>query len=108
MKAAQRMMPAGMTLDINMTPPESWPSNYPAITPMAVHAAPDGMLWVRRATPTRLEREQWDVVDANGALVARWRLPARTRLIGVGAGAVYAVRLDADDLQYLQRIELRR
>lgn len=108
MKAAQRSMPPGMTLDINMTPPESWPSHYPAISPLQVHAAPDGMLWVRRATPARVDREQWDVVDASGTLVARWRLPVRTRLVGVGAGAAYTVRLDEDDLQYLQRVEVRR
>lgn len=108
MKAVKRSMPAGVTIDIDMPPPETWPSTYPAISPMAVHAAPDGMLWVRRATPARLDREHWDVVDARGALVARWRLPVRTRLVGVGAGAVYTVRLDEDDLQYLQRVVVGR
>ncbi len=108
MKAAQRTMPQGMTLDINMPPPASWPATYPAISPMAVFAAPDGRLWVRRATPARLGREQWDVVDAAGTLVARWRLPQRTRLVGVGAGVAYTVRMDEDDLQYLQRVEVGR
>jgi hypothetical protein len=107
MKAAQRAMPPGMTLDINMTAPESWPDAYPAISPMQVHAAPDGMLWVRRATPTALDRERWDVVDGAGKLVARWQLPKRTRLVGVGSGCVFTVRLDEDDLQYLQRVEVR-
>lgn len=108
MKAAQRAMPAGFTLDINMTAPESWPSSYPAISPMQVHAAPDGMLWVRRATPSALDRERWDVVDGAGKLVARWQLPKRTRLVGVGTAVVYTVRLDEDDLQYLQRVEVSR
>lgn len=108
MKAAQRSMPAGMSLDINMTPPEVWPTTYPAIAPMMIFAAPDGRLWVRRNMPARLDREHWDVIDASGALVARWRLPARTRLVGVGAGVAYTVRLDEDDLQYLQRVEVGR
>lgn len=108
MKAVKRGMPPGMTLDMNMTEPESWPATYPAISPMSIFAAPDGMLWVRRAIPARLGREQWDVVDGTGALVARWRLPARTRVVGVGAGVVYAVRMDEDDLQYLQRIPVGR
>ncbi len=108
LKAVQRNMPPNMTLDLNMTAPESWPEMYPAISPLAVFAAPDGLLWVRRATPARLNREHWDVISPAGALVARWRLPARTRLIGVGAGAAYTVRLDEDDLQYLQRIEVGR
>lgn len=108
MKAAARQMPPGMKLEIDMPPPETWPSTYPAISPMQIHAAPDGMLWVRRATQARLDREQWDVVDPAGVLVARWRLPVRTRLIGVGAGVVYTVRLDEDDLQYLQRVQVGR
>jgi hypothetical protein len=29
------------------------------------------------------------------------------RLVGVGTGVVYTVRLDEDDLQYLQRVEVR-
>jgi hypothetical protein len=107
MKAAQRAMPAGMTLDINMTAPESWPSTYPAISPMQVFAAPDGMLWVMRATPSSRDQQRWDVVNPAGAVVARWQLPKRTRLVGVGAGAVYTVRLDEDDLQYLQRVVVR-
>lgn len=107
LKAAQRSLPPGMRLDLTMTPPESWPATYPAIAPMMVFAAPDGRLWVRRNMPARLDREHWDVIDANGTLVARWRLPARTRMVGVGAGgAVYTVRLDEDDLQYLQRVEV--
>lgn len=108
LKAVQRSMPPNMTLDLNMTAPETWPDTYPAISPMAVFAAPDGLLWVRRAMPARLDREHWDVINPAGALVARWRLPTRTRLVGVGAGAAYAVRLDEDDLQYLQRIEVGR
>jgi len=109
MKAAQRSMPPGMSLDINMTPPETWPATYPAIAPMMIYAAPDGRLWVRRNMPARLDREHWDVIDASGNLVARWRLPVRTRLVGIGAGGVaYTVRLDEDDLQYLQRVELGR
>lgn len=107
MKAVRRTMPPGFTLDINMTAPETWPGTYPAIAPMAVHAAPDGMLWVRRSTPARLDREQWDVVDPRGAVVARWRLAPRTKLVGVGAGVVYTVRLDEDDLQYLGRVAVR-
>ncbi len=107
MKAVRRQMPAGVTLDINMTPPESWPSTYPAIAPMSIHAAPDGMLWVRRSTPAKLDREQWDVISPEGVVVARWRAPVRTKVVGVGAGVVYTVRLDEDDLQYLGRVVVR-
>lgn len=106
-KAAQRAMPAGFSLDIQMTAPESWPANYPAISPMMIHASPDGMLWVRRSVPARIDREQWDVISPAGVVVARWRVPARTRLVGVGDGVVFTVRLDEDDLQYLGRVSVR-
>lgn len=106
-KAAQRAMPAGFSLNIEMTPPASWPATYPAISPMQIFAAPDGNLWVRRATPAKLDREQWDVISPAGAVVARWQLPVKTRLIGVGTGVVYTVRLDEDDLQYLGRVSVR-
>jgi hypothetical protein len=106
-KAAQKMMPAGMTLDFELLPPASWPANYPAASPLGALAGPDGRLWVKRATPIRIGREQWDVIDQSGKLVASWRLPARTTLVAVGQGVVYTTRTDEDDLRYIQRVEIR-
>jgi hypothetical protein len=106
-KAAQKMMPAGMTLDFELLPPASWPANYPAASPLGALAGPDGRLWVKRATPSRIGREQWDVIDQSGKLVASWRLPARTTLVAVGQGVVYTTRTDEDDLRYIQRVEIR-
>lgn len=106
-KAAQKMMPAGMTMDFELLPPESWPANYPAVSPLGALAAPDGRLWVKRATPIRVGREQWDVIDQAGKLVASWRLPAKTTLVALGQGVVYTTRTDGDDLRYLQRVEVR-
>jgi hypothetical protein len=106
-KAAQKMMPAGMTMDFELLPPDSWPANYPAVSPLGALAAPDGRLWVKRATPVRVGREQWDVIDQSGKLVARWRLPAKTTLVAVGQGVVYTTRTDEDDLRYIQRVEVR-
>jgi hypothetical protein len=103
-KAAKKMMPAGITMDFEMTPPASWPSTYPPISPLAALASPDGRVWVRRAIPAREGREQWDVIDQAGKLVARWKLPPKTTLIGIGAGVVYAARTDEDDFRYAQRI----
>ena len=105
-KVAQKMMPAGFSMDFELLPPASWPANYPPVSPLGALAAPDGRLWVKRATPFRVGREQWDVIDAAGRLVERWRLPAKTTLVAVGQGVVYTVRTDEDDLRYLQRVEL--
>jgi len=43
------------------------------------------------------------VFDRGGNLVQKVVLPQRTRVIGFGDGTVYTVRMDEDDLQYLQR-----
>jgi hypothetical protein len=105
-KMAQKMLPAGFSMDFELLPPASWPANYPAASPLGALAAPDGRLWVKRAMPFRLGHEQWDVIDQAGKLVARWRLPAKTTLVAVGNGVVYTVRTDEDDLRYLQRVEV--
>ena len=105
-KVAQKMLPAGFSLDFELIPPASWPANYPAVAPLGALAGPDGRLWVKRSTPFRVGREQWDVIDQAGKLVARWRLPAKTTLVAVGQGVVYTVRTDEDDLRYLQRVEV--
>jgi hypothetical protein len=62
---------------------------------------------VKRSTPIRANREQWDVIDQSGKLVSRWRLPAKTTIVAIGQGVVYAVRTDEDDLRYLQRVEIK-
>jgi hypothetical protein len=106
-KAAQKMLPAGVTMDFELTPPASWPGTYPAVAPLGALAGPDGRLWVKRSTPIRVGREQWDVIDQSGKLVASWRLPAKTTLVAVGQGVVYTARTDEDDLRYVQRVEVR-
>src|SRR5690606_20634814 len=64
--AAKKQMPAGLQMDFEMTPPESWPSHFPAIVPLAIFGSPDGDLWVRRAIPAREPRQVWDQIDQNG------------------------------------------
>jgi hypothetical protein len=107
-KAAQKMLPPGVTMDFELLPPAQWPANYPSVAPLGALAAPDGRLWVKRSTPIRVGREQWDVIDPAGKLVASWRLPAKTTLVAIGEGVVYTARTDDDDLRYLQRVEVGR
>lgn len=107
-KAAQKMMPAGISMEFELLPPASWPDAYPPISPLGALAAPNGDLWVRRAIPIRVGRDQWDVLDRSGKLVARWRLPAKTTIVAIGQGVVYTVRTDEDDLRYVQRVEVPR
>lgn len=104
LKAARKAMPANMTLAFELTPPAQWPNEYPALSGVAGLPAPNGTLWVKRAIPVRRGREQWDVIDRAGKLVARWQLPRKVTVVGLGEGFVYTVRTDEDDLRYLQRV----
>ena len=45
----------------------------------------------------------YDVFDGAGTLVRQVTLRPRSRVVGFGNGTVYLVRLDEDDLQYLER-----
>ena len=104
--AVRKMMPAGVTMKFELLPPASWPDYYPPISPLGALAAPDGNLWIKRAVPARLGREQWDVISPAGKLVARWRLPVKTTLMALGPGVLYTVRTDEDDLRYAQQVVL--
>ena len=103
-RAAKRMLPPNINMTFEITEPASWPDNYPAVTPLGALAAPDGRLWTKRAIPTRVGQEQWDVIDPSGKLVQRWKLPAKVTMVAVGQGVVYTVRKDEDDLRYVQRV----
>jgi hypothetical protein len=108
MAMMRKMMPPNMTLDVTVAPPPSWPAEYPPLALLGVQPAPNGDLWVKRSVPARLQQERWDVIDRSGKLVARWRLPAGITLIAIGTGSVYTVRIDEDDLRYVQRVDLPR
>jgi len=85
--------------------PENWGDEYmppflPSQTPLQF--SDDGHLWVRRTGPAGMA-PTYDVFDRGGNLVQKVVLPQRTRVIGFGNGTVYTIRMDEDDLQYLQR-----
>lgn len=86
------------------TEPSQWPEFLPPYLGSAVFAS-NGLLWIPRATAAG-KPPLYDVIDGKGKLVERVELPARTKLVGFGSTWVYVVRLDEDDLQYLQRHSL--
>jgi hypothetical protein len=45
----------------------------------------------------------YDVFDGTGKLARHVMLPDDTRLVGFGKNSVYLVRIDDDDLQWLER-----
>jgi hypothetical protein len=84
--------------------PESWPAvKPPFVGANAVLATPTGEVWVLRSRPASDKIPAYDVFDATGKLTGKVTLPPGTRVVGFGAGTVYTVKLDEDDLQTLQR-----
>ncbi|MFN2317439.1 MAG: hypothetical protein ABR551_09480 [Gemmatimonadales bacterium] len=86
--------------------PDTWPSTLPPFLRDAVSMGLDGRLWVQRTTED-LNRPEFDIFDVTGRLVERVVFPARTRLVGHGRDVVYLVRVDEDDLEYLERHRVR-
>jgi hypothetical protein len=86
----------------------TFPKTKPPFLRDAVRAAPDGTLWVLRSRAADDPIPTYDVFDEAAQLVRRVVLPETTRLLGFGNGAVYLIRTDEDDLQWLQRYALER
>ena len=89
-------------------PRTDWPEVMPPFAPNRfgpARVAPNGELWVPRSRGAN-DPPTYDVFDASGKLVSRVAMPKGTRLLGFGAGTVYAFRMDDDDLVYLQRYQL--
>lgn len=82
-----------------------WPRDLPPFLVDALSMGSDGRLWVQRTTEAGVP-PTFDVFDATGRLAQRVTLPVRTRLVGHGRGVVYVVRIDEDDLEYLERFRL--
>lgn len=85
--------------------PESWGGEFMPPFLSANNVATfsnDGYLWIQRTGPAG-QAPTFDVIDRGGNLAMKVVFPKRTRLAGFGNGAVYTVRLDEDDLQYLQK-----
>jgi hypothetical protein len=94
------------TLAASALPPlTDWPEHKPPFVGGAATVAPNGELWVRR-TLAGDPQQMYDVFDAKGQRVAQVQLPKGTRLAGFGKGSAYLIRLDADDLQYIQKYSM--
>ncbi|NIR45796.1 MAG: hypothetical protein GWN99_15290 [Gemmatimonadetes bacterium] len=79
-----------------------FPERKPAFPANAVSVTPDGLAWVKRHV-AHGRPETYDVFDAAGRRIKQVVLPERRRLVGFGDGTLYAVYIDDDDLQWLER-----
>jgi hypothetical protein len=85
-------------------PQVEWPKEKPPFVPGSAITSPEGELWVKRSQPAGAP-ELVDVFGPAGNLLRQVKLPARTRLVAVGAKGIYAARTDDDGLWYLQRYQ---
>ncbi|HSG81190.1 MAG TPA: hypothetical protein VLC48_02995 [Gemmatimonadota bacterium] len=79
-----------------------FPEYKPAFPRNAVSVTPEGEAWVKRYV-AHGEPETFDVFDAAGRRIRQVVLPQNRRLVGFGQGTLYAVSVDANDLQWLER-----
>lgn len=79
-----------------------WPEFMPPFVPNAVLVAPNGEMWVERSIAHGSAR-QFDVFGPDARLARRVILPPRRRLVGLGRSAIYLVRVDDLDLEWLER-----
>ena len=80
-----------------------WPDRKPPFIGNTAHAALDGRVWVLRSRAHDDPVPTYDVFERDGRVLTRVALPPQTRVAGFGRGVVYLVRIDADDLQHIER-----
>jgi hypothetical protein len=85
----------------------TFPATKPPFDAAQIFVDPTERLWVRRHMAAG-QPAQYDIFSTAGARVASVRLPAGRRLVGFGVRGLYAVDLDEDDLQYLERYPIPR
>ena len=89
--------------------PAQWPEFLPPFLNGAfVQFAPDGYLWVERASSSPEDPPCFDILDDSGRRTHEVRLPVGTRVVGFGKESVYLVRWDEVDLEYLERYKRPR
>lgn len=91
---------------VNLPDPE-WPQFKPPFAQGGVFARPNGEVWVLRSRKAGDKVPKYDVFAPSGAHLGQVALPASTRLVGFGRTTIYTVRVDEDDLQFLQRRTLK-
>jgi hypothetical protein len=82
---------------------QTWPDAKPPFVANGIRVSPEGELWIPVSQPAGTKTALYDIVDARGQRVRQVVLPEGRRLVGLGKGTLYAVRRDADDLEWLER-----
>jgi hypothetical protein len=87
-----------------LPPLTDWPEVKPPFRWVeAVHARPNGELWLQRTEVAGARGTLFDVINSQGVVTHRVRVAEGWTLVGFGNGTVYTTTRDQDDLVYLQR-----
>jgi hypothetical protein len=68
----------------------------------------DGSVWSEDPSVAEHDPRRFIVYDSTGAALARMVLPARTRVLRVGAGEILGVWTDEDDVPHVRRWKIQR
>lgn len=81
-----------------------FPATMPAFIGSAVHATPDGEIWIGRSHSGADKVWTYDIFDTAGRPTGTATLKANSTVVGFGPKSVYVARVNPDDdLVYLER-----
>lgn len=83
-----------------------YPDRLPLFEPDFVPSSPRGEIWLRRLDLSDDTHTVFDVLDRRGARRGQREVEGRARVVGFGTAAVYLVRIDDFDLEWLERVPL--
>jgi hypothetical protein len=95
--------PSSLPNDFRGLPELTFPAFKPPFEMGKTVVRPNGEVWVLRSRAANDRVAVYDVFTRSGGHVRRVAFPPATELIGFGKDAAYTIRLDDDDLQYLER-----
>ena len=87
--------------------PREFAPNKPPFEPNGeAIVSPNGHIWVPRTLPFGAAKTVYDIFDGQGERADRVELPARSRVIGFGAGCIYAAERDERGAVSLRKYRL--
>jgi hypothetical protein len=91
---------------VRVVEPLQWAEFKPAVSDVVVRIDSKNRAWVAVHSRSDSVGRRFDVFDARGRRLFAVRLARGEQLIGFGRNAVFTVRRDADDLEFLRRYPL--
>lgn len=91
---------------VEVVEPDAWPAQRPPVRDVRIRVDSRQRAWVRVTDAASQQGERYDLLDADGRLVAAVRMPKGVVVVGMGKDVLYGTREDEDGLLYLRRYPL--